>query len=274
MKLTTVLTIISLLGLLIIGIGCLGVQANGSSLNTNSPSKYSMHENQQLNYEIAILSKDRSTNVLKDLKMHVDKVDSENISETFVITVANSLENRFAIKMTNRGNILESNSKKPIIPEVQPELPNLLEFPEKSTNSGTHWTKEFNQSGNYLTSNGTIEYYLTGNSDFTNIGRKKITTMAGTFDCIGIKHVTDYLIKESLISENGTSNSEKYGNFNGENWIDPRNGILIESAFDSHKVISVDLSETTKGAFGFEKMYREVPVDFHMTTKLTNISNI
>lgn len=268
MKIITRLIIISLLGLLIIGVGYIGLQSTRSSM------KDTLETGQRFDYEISMSSTDHTTDELTNLEMVVTNADSEKKYLAYSINAngEKTPKTSFAVLKTNPDNTVKIDSKNPIIQDIRPELPNLLMLPENFTDSGAHWIKAFNQSGDYLTENGRIEYYVTGTSDFTNIGPNKISTKSGIFDCIGIKQVTKYSINESLISKNGTTNSEKTGDFNGENWIDPKNGILVRSSFDNHKVINVDLSDTNKGIFGFEKMYREVPINLHITTELTRIS--
>jgi hypothetical protein len=269
MKITVGLIVIALLGLFIISLGCIGLLSPVTSANDN------LQGGQQYNYEIGIASTDRSLNELKNLEIVVNKVDLDKKYLTYSIDTngKKTPKTTFIVEKTNNDNTVKIDSKIPIIQDIRPELPNLLLYPENFTDSGAHWTRVFNQSGNYLTDNGTVEYYVAGTSDFTNIGPKKISTKSGTFDCIGIKQMTNYSMKESLASKNGTTNSEIIGDFNGENWITPKNGILVSSSFDNHKVINVDLSETNKGIFGFEKMYREVSVELHLTTELTKISD-
>ncbi|WP_048152658.1 hypothetical protein [Methanolacinia paynteri] len=276
MKIYTKIALIAIFGLFILSIGLISIQSTDSPISyQDSFLKYDIQDNQEYDYEINISSKEQSLNVLKNLEMSVDKAENEDIYEKYVLTTASSaeVENSYIIQRTDQGKIIDINSKTPIIPEVQPEFPNLLEFPEKTVEPGMEWTTVFDKSGDSITKNGTIKYEATGTSDFEIIGKKVIITESGNFDCVGIKQTVNYSIKESIVSKNETLNSEKYGYYTGENWINLENGILIRSSFNHHRVISADLSESYQGFFGFEKIYREVPIDFQIVTELTEVRN-
>ncbi len=267
-KISIGITLFLMLGLLIFGVGCIGLQSLGTSIiaKTQDGSRY--------DYEITTTSPDHSTNELENLEIVInqDEPGKKYLSYSFDANGKQLYERSFTAEKTNNDSVIQIDSKIPIIQEIRPELPNLLVLHEGALDPDAHWTKSFNQSGDYVSTNGTIHYNVSGSSDFTNIGNGKITTKAGSFDCTEIQQVISYSMNESLVTPNGTIDSRINGELNGENWINQDNGILVQSSFDSHKMITVDLSDSYNGILGFEKIYREIPVDLNTTTELTQMS--
>jgi len=228
---------------------------------------------QRFDYEFTQTSIDQATNNALTIAMIVDDAKPEKKLFTYLTFTddKNIPENTFAV--TKANNTVQIDSKIPIIADIRPELPNLQIFPENLTDPSNHWIHNINQTGEYQTNEGITQYYIEGISDFTVIGSKRLTLESGTFDCIGIKQITDYSMNEAIIIGNKTTDAIKTGYIYGEIWIDKKSGILIRSSFDSRKGVSVDLSKTMTANPGFEKVYREVSVDLYTETELKKISN-
>ncbi len=231
--------------------------------------KNQVQDSQRTTYEMRIVSADLIVNESENVEIVMNYADPEKSSRvySFYTDGERTPKNTFTVEKTS-DNAIKINSDVPVFFDIRPELPNLITLPENSNDPGAHWIRNFNQSGEYLTEKGLNNYFLTGITEFTNIGREKITIKSGTFDCIGIKQVANYSMTGSLTSGNETLLSEKAGEFSGESWVDSKTGILVRSSFDKHTINTIDLSETYKKMYGVEKMYRTVPLDLRLTTEL------
>jgi|GEM_PF-4299616 len=179
-------------------------------------------------------------------------------------------EHSFVIMKTKDRTEVLVDSGFPVIPPIRPEIPNLQSFPEALSEPGASRTVDFSQSGTYAITNGTAYYQANGTSTFTGLGYRNLSTDSGTYECIGIAQTTTYTISEVLRIGFTDHPVEKTGRISGETWVDVHNGMVIRSAFDSHKALMVDLTSAGNNIAGFEKIYREVATDLHTETELTD----
>lgn len=195
-----------------------------------------------------------------------DSIVLQSLSTTFA--GENTVEQSYSIKLAPNGSLIESNSILPILPEVQPEVPNLLVFPEHGIQDGDSWSKSFDRRGNATSDEGTVEYHATGTVVLTCLGLKKVSVNAGEFVCVGFEEMVNFSINQILTTENGTFPTFTSGEISGINWVDKDSGFLIESTHKINRTMKIDFSTQMNTLMGFEKFYQEIPVQSQIHIEL------
>lgn len=188
-------------------------------------------------------------------------------------TNGNKTESSYRITMTDHGKLIELNSEDLIIPEIQPEMPNTIVYPEKQIRNGETWTITIKKTGNFTSSEMLTEYALSGTKNYTCIGFKKITVETGNFNCVGIESDLNFTLSMITKTTNDTVYTTTTGKVSGEDWVDVKGGFLVKSEYNVDKVITTDLSEMYK-EMGLEKFYRETPMNSHTISELISIHKV
>lgn len=252
----------------LIGLGCIENKPISYDL------KYNFNKGEQFAYDI-VSSAEMPKKVTTS--MHVEMVvldlDKNCITMQTVSTATmdeNETKSSYNARMTDHGKLIELNSEDLIIPEIQPEIPNTIVYPEKQIQNGESWTITVKKTGNFTSLEMLTEYALSGTKNYTCIGFKKITVETGNFDCVGIESDLNFTLSMITKTTNGTVYTTTTGEVSGEDWVDVKGGFLVKSEYNVDKVITTDLSEMYK-EMGFEKFYRETPMNSHIISELISI---
>lgn len=266
-----ILIILIFLSLSLIGLGYIENEPNNYDL------KYNFNKGEQFSYAV-ISSVEIPEKVVTPIDVEINVLDIGNNSITTIkkistdTTYGNKTESSYNETMTDRGEIIKLNSEDLILPEMQPEMQNTIVYPENQIRQGESWTIPVKRIGNFTISGVSTEYELLGTNNYTCIGFKNIPVKAGNFDCVGINSDLNFTLNTVTKTSNGTVYTTIIGKESGKNWVDLNDGFLVKSEYDVDKVITTDLSDTSK-KIGLEKCYRENPVDSLITSELVNISD-
>ena len=261
--------ILSLLVMLsVLGVGCI------DDTQTNYNLKYNFDKGDRFAYDLQSYSETpKNTRTSMHIEMVVLDIGSNLITMqtgSTATTNGNKTESSYRITMTDHGKLIELNSEDLIIPEIQPEIPNTIVYPEKQIQNGESWTITVKKTGNFTSSEMLTEYELSGTKNYACIGFKKITVETGNFDCVGIESDLNFTLSMITKTTNGTVYTTTTGEVSGEDWVDVKGGFLVKSEYNVDKVITTDLSEMYK-EMGFEKFYRETPMNSHIISELISI---
>lgn len=168
------------------------------------------------------------------------------------------------------GLVSDSDFNDILIPEIQPELPDRLVYPEKEIQNNDTWTMPLIKSGNYNNSESTAKYDVNGTCNYTCVGVKIIDTVIGNFRCAEIQSEINYTLNITTNTTNGTVITKTKGNLLGTDWVDLEKGFLVKSDYDIYKITFYDLSDIYIKANLFNVVYREVPTTSHVTVILNN----
>jgi len=261
----TMVVLIVILSLL--GAGCIG------DAQTDYNLKYDFDMGDRFVYDITHSTEKPKNTVPVHIEMLVSDFDGNNITTNVTsikTTDGNTTESAYTVIMDIYGNLMKTYPEDKIIPEIQPELPNLVIYPEKGIQEGDSWMVMFNKTINYTLSGILTEYKVVGTKNHTCIGLKTVSTKAGRFECVGIKSYVNFTSNTKTETDNATVYVTTTGKFSGEDWVDLKGGFLVKSEYNVDTVITTDLSEMYK-EIGFENFYRETPINSHITSELGNI---
>lgn len=261
-------TILILLGIIIyIGMGCI------TEKNTSTYLKYDFNTGDEFVYDVQNVKLVSNNTDAK--KIHIKMIFLNDTYDNFIFTRTimkqiseeNKTFSEYTTKMEQNGTISEIFSNNLIIPEIQPELPNTIIYPEKKIRKGDLWTTSIKKSGNLITPVTLTEYNISGIKNYTCLGFKKISVDAGLFECVGIKSDTNYTLNRVINNTNGTVSIIITGNVLGEDWVDLKSGFLVKSKYNVDSIIMTDLSEAFE-QIGFEQFYRETPMTSQIVSEL------
>ncbi|AKB41117.1 MULTISPECIES: hypothetical protein [Methanobacteriota] len=248
----------------VFGLGCIGEAL------TNYNLKYNFDTGDIFVYNCTYLTEKTKDTVPIRIEMLISDFDGNNITSNVTSTKiidGNNTESSYTTVMDVYGNLIRSDPENRIIPEIQPELPNLLKYPEKGMQEGQSWTVIFNRTINY---NSSLTDELEGTKKYTSIGIKTVSTKAGKFKCVGIRSEVNFTANTKKEYENSTINLTTIGKISGEDWVDLEDGFLVKSEYNVDKILITDLSEVYKG-IGIENYYLETPMKSHISSELENI---
>ena len=263
-KILPILVILSVLGT-----GCIEDRQN--NVQTNHDLRYNIDKGDRFAYDL-ISSSEMPKNIrtLMHIKMVVSDSDSDLITTRVVSTTStngNKVESSYRLTMTGHGKLIKSESEDLIIPEIQPELPNTVVYPEKAVQKGETWTNITKREGTFTSKEGSINYTVVSTKNYTCLGLKSISCKAGNFQCVGINTDINFTLNMTTKTPNGTVYTIIVGKASGENWVDLRGGFLVKSTYDVNKIIKMDLSEVYKKT-GFGVFYRETPINYQTVSEL------
>lgn len=254
----------------LVGIACTVNTQNNSQISYNLT--YNFDKSDKLDYSsVHSIEKPKKT-VSENIEMLVSDVGKNHIAmqvTSITTTNENKTEDCYNMNMTAHGNLIELNSKNLTIPEIQPELPNTLKYPATEIKKDDVWRTTFDKVGNVTSTEGVIEYDLVSMTEYKCIGLKTISVDAGNFNCVGIRSDMNFTLNMTTTSYNKTIYTITTGNTSGEDWVDSKGGFLVKSEHNANKIIKTDYSDTYK-EIGFEKFYRETPLNSYTVSELTN----
>ena len=238
--------------------------------------KYNFNEGEQFAYSVVSSTK-VPMKVITSMHVEMDilDIDKNDINIQTILTATtygNTTESSYNATMNDYGKLIELNSEDLILPEMQPEIPNTIVYPEYQIRNGDTWTISVKNEGNFTTSNTLTDYELSGTKNHTIIGFKTITAKAGNFDCIGIESDLNFTLSTVTKTLNGTVYTTITRKVLGEDWVDLKGGFLVKSEYNVDKVTTADLSEMYN-EIGLENVYRETPVNSHIISELINIED-
>jgi len=261
----TMVVLIVILSL--IGAGCIG------DAQTDYNLKYDFDMGDRFVYDITHSTEKPKNTVPIHIEMLVSDFDGNNITTNVTsikTTDGNTTESAYTVIMDIHGNLMKTYPEDKIIPEIQPELPNLIIYSEKVIQEGDSWTVMFNKTVNYTLSGILTEYEVVGTKNHICICLKTVSTNAGRFECVGIKSDANFTSNTETETDNGTVYTTTTGKVSGEDWVDLKGGFIVKSEYNVDTVITTDLSEMYK-EIGFENYYRETPMNSHIISELANI---
>lgn len=262
------INIIVLLGIIVLffGMGCVTEQTKITEL------RYNFQKGDEFIYEVESVKENMDN--LGNQKMHVNVISLNTSMESITtktkiewITEENKTFSEYTTKMAQNGTIIEINSNDLIVPEMQPELPNTIIYPSTENRQGESWTTHLKKEGIFNRPEISINYSLSGTTNYTWLGFKRISVRAGTFDCVGIKSSTNYTFDSVVNNSNRTVSVYTTGQIIGEVWVDKIGGFPVKSAYDVDAHVTTDLSENYE-KMGVEKLYRETPMTSRILSEL------
>lgn len=252
--------------LLLLGAGCIGNERTDYNL------KYDFSTGDRFIYNIT----HSTEKPMNSVPIHVDILVTdydENSITTYMTLIKATSENTtissYNTTMDIYGNLMKTYPEIEIIPEIQPELPNLLAYPKKSIQKGDSWKTMFSRTTND-TSSG-IFYDVVGTKNCTCVGLKSVSIEAGIFKCVGIKSDVNFTSNMKTDTNNTTACIVTRGKMTGVDWVDLNSGFLVKSEYDIDTVTTTDLSEMYK-ELGFENFSREIPVTSHVSSYLEKMN--
>ena len=149
--------ILSLLVMLsVLGVGCI------DDPETDHNLKYNFDKGDRFAYDLLSYSETpKNTRTSMHIEMVVLDIGSNLITMrtgSTATTNGNKTESSYRITMTDHGKLIELNSEDLIIPEIQPEMPNTIVYPEKQIRNGETWTITIKKTGNFTSSEMLTEY--------------------------------------------------------------------------------------------------------------------
>lgn len=253
--------------------GCI---SNAAVLKNVYEPKYAFDKGDHLAYEVTSAQESRNNAVTKALEMDVTSSDGRLI-EMLVspknVPAGQSADPPFTMTITPYGEIVRTDYLGPVEREIQPEFPNGMKYPEKAVFLQKVWAGKIEKSGNYSTTDGVVDFSVSGDTRYTSIDPKIVSVKAGRYPCLGIKQEVNFTLSEKIDTANGTIYTTTTGKINGENWIDQNKGFLVKSDYRIQKVISADISEVTK-RMGFEEFHRDIPSNSTVSCELTEMKTI
>ncbi|WP_407282717.1 hypothetical protein V7O61_03315 [Methanolobus sp. WCC1] len=263
---------IALIALALLSGGC--IEKSYSNTQDAYDLQYDLNNGDVFFYNVLATIEKPSTEVSEETSIHVAEIKNDNINLKVSVdsTVGNALSKEdYSLNMTSRGTINDVNSNNLIIPEIQPELVSILEFPDKQITEGDVWYSYFNKNASQVVDGNLFEYSIIGNTTYKCIGFENILVTAGKFDCATIETNTTYILDISSVSNNKTVSLKTVGNTFGEKWIDLNKGVLIKSEYYVDKNVQSNYSDVYKD-IGIKNAYREIPMKSYIVTELLSVN--
>lgn len=174
--------------------------------------------------------------------------------------------------MSKYGNITDLQFTDIILPEIHPELPNTLRYPEKQITIGDNWSTLFNRSGKYNSYNKSIEYELKGHKESRLIGYDTVTIGSINIKCAHISTNIYYTLNVTVMSSEDTICTNTTGISNGEDWVDIHAGYTVKSNHKVHKNEIVSIDNINQLFPLLESYYQESNQDYRTSTILKDIN--
>lgn len=249
-----------------IGIGCISEKTASYDL------KYNLQKDAKFTYDVQYFTKLGHFTTITPMNiemMVLNTTDDVIYTETEIesITHGNKTASEYTVKMTRSGIILKSNSTNLAIPEIQPELPNMIQYPGKMIKRDEMWSVPVKNAEDFTSLEGLkMEYVIEGTKNYTCLGPKKVSVKGGEFGCIGVKSEINFTL--NISNSNRTEYTSTTGYISGESWIDSKEGFLVISTYNVDKWIKLNLSSPIYKEMGFERIYREMHTNAQMTSKV------
>lgn len=258
----------SVLALVLIVLFAMAVFAleHGNESQTGFDLEYELTQGQQFEYNCTYISQGIEPLYI-DISNSVSSVDGNNITlnvTTVKMVDGNVSETSFVTVIDRYGNVLQLDQEDELIPEIQPEFPNLLSYPERTISEGDTWSTSFKKTLG--------DEQLEGTRKYVCIGQDIVSTDAGDFECIGIYSETNFISISNRTMENFTIGYTTVGNISGEEWVDIDKGFLIRSEYHDDRKITIDLSEVYQ-KLNIEYAYQEQAKKHDIINELERIEN-
>ncbi len=247
------------------GIGCI------ENIQANSNMRYNLDSGDRFVYDIVYSTETPTNTILQRIEMLVSDFDGKNITTKVTSTITmdgNATKSLYNTILDTKGNLIKLDAKDNIIPEIQPELPNLIIYPENKIKKGDSWTIPIRKVGFFKDSEALNEYVVEGTRNYKWLDSKRVSVESGEFECAIIKSDANFTVNMKIETENGTIYISTTGSYSGEDWVDIKDGFLIKSTYDIDQVRITDLSEVYKKKGLFENFYRETPIRSHFSSEL------
>jgi hypothetical protein len=203
--------------------------------------------------------------------MALNTTDDIIYTETKIesITHGNKTASEYTVKMTRSGRILKSNFTNLTIPEIEPELPNMIQYPGKRIKRGEMWFVPVKKAETFTSLEGLkMDYEIEGTKNCTCLGSKKLSVKGRNFECVGVKSEIDFTLN---ISDYRTGCTAITGYISGESWVDSKEGFLVMSTYNVNKRIKSNLSSPIYKEMGFERIYREMHTSSQITSEVIRV---
>lgn len=259
--------------LILFGTGCIGNEQIHNSINEQSDFnlQYNFASGDKFSYNIEQVTENPTNKIPIHYEMLISKVNNEQIFTNLTLkktTSGNTTTSFYTMIMNCQGSLIEMYPNTKIIPEIQPEFPNYIEFPKESISKGNSWTNIFNKTINESSSN--MSYQTVGIKNSSCLGLKTISTNAGEFDCIGIKSDVNFTSSTKTKIDGKDVYVITRGKLSGIDWVDKDYGFLVESEYNKSVIVTTDLIQTYE-ELGFENFTRESKINSHTFSTLENI---
>lgn len=250
---------ILLLIISMLAIGCIGQAQSDYSL------KYGTSEGDQFIYGCTYNSSEMDGILPINISVVILDVDDGKIRSN--ITSVKEVDGKvvrtsFDTITDVQGRLLATVPENGLIPEAQPEFPNLLIYPEGNVQEGDSWEVPFE--------NDLDGSHVSGQKNYTVIGQKTISTNAGSFECLEIESETTYVGTSITEAGNETIDITVTGQISGKDWIDVNEGFLVKSNYVAHNIMTTNFSAIYQG-LGLHNVYQDVPVSFQFDTELEDV---
>ncbi|MCZ7383188.1 MAG: hypothetical protein O8C63_00360 [Candidatus Methanoperedens sp.] len=249
--------------------GC--IDDTQTNVQTDYNLKYNLNSGDRFVYDTLYSTEAPKNTFPIHIEMLVSDFDGKNV--TTKVTSAVTMNGNITTSLYNtiidtKGNLIKLDAQDNIIPEIQPELPNLIAYPENKIKKGDSWTILIKKVGVFNESGTLNEYMVVGTKNYTWLDSKKISVKAGEFECAIIKSDVNFNISMKTETGNGTIYISTIGNYSGDDWVDIKDGFLVKSTYDIDQVRRTDLSEVYKKTGLFENFYRETLIRSHSSSEL------
>ncbi|MDI6898184.1 hypothetical protein [Methanocella conradii] len=273
-KMILIMAIISTLGLICIGlIGYISYpQITGNNELYNL--EYAYQPNTIYSYDIVQTIEPGDEIVF----MNISMLASDDGEDVRINMISNATKDEDYVLSTNnvtidrRGNLIKQDKNSDFLPEVRPEIPIRIIYPEGGVINHSSWVINLNKTGSYITSNEIIEYNLTGVVAYYCKGLQTVKVKDNTFSCICIESNTTY----NLYTKSNTSNGYLYamatGKIDGSNWVDAEKGFLVKAVYNQNSTLSQDYSDICKKMGLFNSFKAEIPTSAHVTSDIIKYS--
>lgn len=249
---------------------------NLNSVNNSYDLRYKLNGSESYGYAINQTFLTARSTILMDVKMTVVGTDDTTISVR-MLSKARPADGNYEISesmynftIDSWGNVIKSDVNSAIIPEIRPELPMPIVFPQGGIRKNDTWSRPINKRGSYVDTSGNNSYVVSGIIKYRCLGNNTIETAYGDVDCIGIQSDTQYTVNVTKNSGGVNIYTLMNGTCAGVSWIDPERGVLVRSEYDSRGSLKMDYSEYYRTVNIFNTYTTETPIDEHISCELIN----
>ncbi|MDW7728049.1 MAG: hypothetical protein SCH70_13265 [Candidatus Methanoperedens sp.] len=210
--------IFSLLILLsVLWAGC--IDDTQTNVQTDYNLKYNLNSGDRFVYDTLYSTEAPKNTVPIHIEMVVTDFDGNNITTevtSTIITNGNTTKSSYNAIIDIYGNLIKFDSDYKMIPEIQPELPNLIAYQKKRTQNGDSWIIPIKSAGTFAELGELTEYDVVGTKNYTWLGSKKISINAGDFECVGIKSEVNFTLTMKTETDSGSLYFNRWQIFRGE----------------------------------------------------------
>lgn len=208
-----------------------------------------------------------------DFNLFVNDV-RDNDTDITIVSNASGDISQYNATIDDAGYPVKMQDSIDMMPQVRPELPINMAYPDVAVRKGDVWGNSSKMVGTYVDVNNNLNtYVLDYSSNYRYVNDETIEVDHSNYTCVGIEVETRYQINLVTNSSSGNEYTNITGHLTGVDWVDTTSGLLIQWNFNKTGEVISDSSEIYRSRGLFNSYKTISTINSYIEGRLTGVKN-